>query len=42
MHRAPPWIRVLALEVVNDPSAAVREETVARWVLNELEEHGDD
>ena len=40
-HGAPQWIRVLALEVVDDPNATVRETTLARWVLSMIKERGD-
>lgn len=36
-HRAPNWIRVLALEVVDDPSADVRAIALAKWVLEQDE-----
>ena len=35
-------IASLARDVLSDPDATVREAALAGWVLNELEEHGDD
>jgi hypothetical protein len=35
-------IAELASEVLSDPNATVREAALAGWVLNELEERGDD
>ena len=35
-------IATLAHDVLNDPDATVREAALAGWVLNELEERGDD
>jgi hypothetical protein len=35
-------IASLARDVLSDPDATVREAALAGWVLNGLEEHGDD
>jgi len=35
-------IASLARDVLSDPAATVREAALAGWVLNELEERGDD
>jgi len=40
-HGAPQWIRVLALEVLDDPSATIRETALARFLLSMLEERGN-
>jgi hypothetical protein len=39
-HGVP--IATLVRAVLNDPNATVREAVLAGWVLNELEERGED